>query len=229
MSKQDYVFKDDGGELKLVADFDGYYRNEENPWGQNGNTDEEKQFYDITRTQLVDAISMLREASNDNSLSIHEIGCGLGYVLDHVNRTLKIKNELISGSDISLEAIKRAKKLFPQYSFLTQDICIKNFVPATDARYKCLVLGQVLWYIIEHLEDAFHNMISMIKEEGYLVVTAGFFGNQKYGKDVINGPDGFMHFYLNTLSDSLKLIHFNIDYSCSKLGYPAVFVFQKKS
>ena len=53
-------------------------------------------------------------------MSILEVGCGLGYVVDLIARNNQ--NIRVSGSDISKKAIKIAKKKFPQYNFFVDDI-----------------------------------------------------------------------------------------------------------
>ena len=78
-------------------------------------------------------------------MSILEVGCGLGYVVDLIARNNK--NIRVSGSDISKKAIKIAKKKFPQYNFFVDDIT--NSRKILDKKFDIVIFNQILRYILE--------------------------------------------------------------------------------
>ena len=87
---KEYVFRtEEDGTLEFVGDFEGFYQNENDPWGQEGADERLRDYYAFSRSNLLTAIRNLTY-SHDNNINILEIGCGLGGVPPR-NKTL-IKN-----------------------------------------------------------------------------------------------------------------------------------------
>ena len=116
--KNDYIFsKNENGELKFIGDFEAFYNEDSDPWGQSSHTDiSYKNYYNYSRNKINKVIKSLNKMNG----SILEVGCGLGYVVDLIARNNQ--NIEINGCDISKKAIQIAKKKFPQYNFFVNDI-----------------------------------------------------------------------------------------------------------
>jgi len=174
MSSGSYIFKELVDGIKYVGDFNGFYANENNPWGQmdfQNNTDK--------RMLLVRVIDKL---PHNNIL---DVGCGLG----HITYILKMLfTEQVTGADISVEAIGRAKHLFPDVNFIQFDIR-DDKVPL---KFDVIIFNHILWYILPDLKKAIDNAFEMLSKNGHIVFTHHFLKDQKYGKDIIDGYFGFI-------------------------------------
>ena len=183
--KNNSIFsKNNKGDLKFIGDFEAVYNEDNDPWSQSGCTDiNYKKYYDYSRNKINEVIKSLHK----QHISILEVGCGLGYVVDLIARNNpKIE---VNGSDISKKAIQIAKKKFPQYNFFVNDITSnkKNL----DKKFDIVIFNQILWYILEKLDNSFLNSHRILKNNGYLIISQAFFrSEQKYGKDIVNGFKG---------------------------------------
>ena len=94
----------------------------------------------------------------------------------------------VSGIDISSTAIKKAKKQFPQLDFRVGEANQLKEMYMLD-KYDAIVLGEVLWYILDDLEQ----FILMLKREfrGYLIINQVFYkaGVQKYGTEYFTNQE----------------------------------------
>jgi 2-polyprenyl-3-methyl-5-hydroxy-6-metoxy-1,4-benzoquinol methylase len=99
---QDYVIKDG----VLVGDFEGLYRDFEDPWNQSRND----HIFDSRRQIALNWCRRLR--SEDGSDRFLELGCGFG----HLTHQLANEGFTALGIDISEVAIAKAQKLYPQIS-----------------------------------------------------------------------------------------------------------------
>jgi len=183
--KNNSIFsKNNKGDLKFIGDFEAVYNEDNDPWSQSGCTDiNYKKYYDYSRNKINEVIKSLHK----QHISILEVGCGLGYVVDLIARNNP--NIEVNGSDISKKAIQIAKKKFPQYNFFVNDITSnkKNL----DKKFDIVIFNQILWYILEKLDNSFLNSHRILKNNGYLIISQAFFrSEQKYGKDIVNGFKG---------------------------------------
>ncbi len=175
-----HVFKEENGKLKFVGDFDGLYATEENAWEQNGVTEGYREYYANSRQELVRTILQFKG-------NIAEVGCGLGYVVDFI---AKRTGRDVIGYDISKVAISKAKKQFP-YLFIKRNI-IKD-----EVHNDIIVLNEMLWYILPHLNQVLDNC-----KCDYLIINQSYLKDQKYGKDIIDGFNGM----LNVVSKKYPLV-----------------------
>tara|TARA_B100000902_G_C27280041_1_gene901202 strand:- start:876 stop:1562 length:687 start_codon:yes stop_codon:yes gene_type:complete len=183
--KNNSIFsKNNKGDLKFIGDFEAVYNEDNDPWSQSGCTDiNYKKYYDYSRNKINEVIKSLHK----QHISILEVGCGLGYVVDLIAKNNP--NIEVNGSDISKKAIQIAKKKFPQYNFFVNDITSnkKNL----DKKFDIVIFNQILWYILEKLDNSFLNSHRILKNNGYLIISQAFFrSEQKYGKDIVNGFKG---------------------------------------
>lgn len=88
---------------------------------------------------------------NTNLRSVLEIGCGEGFVLEYLTNHMEIPT--IIGTDISDEAVEKAKNRLPQAYFKTADLSSGNFAEALSQFEQpqfdlCLCLE-----VLEHILD----------------------------------------------------------------------------
>jgi len=219
-----YIFsKNNKGELNFVGDFEGFYKENTDPWGQSGYTDiKYKKYYDYSRNNINRVIKSL----NKKNISILEVGCGLGYVVDLISRNNHCVE--VSGSDISTRAIQVAKKKFPNYNFFVNDITSRKKV--TDKKFDIVIFNQILWYILEKLDDSIFNSHFILKNNGYFIISQAFLkSEQKYGKDIINGFKGLDQVMQSKYSDLFQLKSKNFHNSNKYLFDDGIFLFKKNN
>jgi len=199
MSKSgDFIFKrNPENRLIFVGDFDGYYRSENDPWGQSASSSM-RRYYELSRERLISIISKI-----DKKDHIMEVGCGLGYVTAMIAENFNESH--VYGVDISETAIKSAREKFNTLSFTQADI--SNLIPTVlpQNTYDIIILNQLLWYILEPLPQVLKNIHSLLTEDGYLIVSNAFAREQHYGVHIID------HFYGATAyfsrQNNFKLLH----------------------
>ena len=184
---KNYVFENKNESLKFIGNFEEYYKNEKDPWGQSGTDDRLKEYYLYSRKNLVDNIKKLENINN-----VLEIGCGHGYVSDFIQKNTNLD---ITGMDISKTAIKKCKDIFYNCEFIVGDICDPTL--SISQKYDVVMLCEILWYILHDLNIAFNNINKLLKNNGYVIINQGFLKDQKYGKDKIDGFNGLNKFVLS--------------------------------
>ena len=222
--KNNYIFtKNSKGDLNFIGDFEGFYNEHTDPWGQSGYTDiKYKKYYDYSRNNINSVI----KSFNKKNISILEVGCGLGYVVDLIARNNQ--NIEVSGSDISKRAIEVAKQKFPNYNFFVNDITSRKKV--TDKKFDIVIFNQILWYILEKLDDSIFNSHFILKKNGYFIISQAFLrSEQNYGKDIINGFKGLDKVMKSKYSDLFQLISKNFDNSKKYQFDDGIFLFKKKN
>lgn len=213
---KDFIFKEENGELKLVGDFEGYYQSEEDPWGQSGADERLQKLYNQSRLDLEKAVFGLQ-----NIKSANEIGCGIGYVTDYLSK--KLGDIEWSGIDISNTAIEKAKNKFPKINFFCKDICAKDF--SSENKYDVIILNQILWYILEDIDQVFINIDKLLNKNGYLIISTFFLKEQRYGADIIGSFDALILYCLK--KQDYRLINANIKYEDSQEHRDSILVLQK--
>lgn len=172
----DYVFKDG----KLVGRFDDMYKySKEIPWHQDNTS------YSIFSN--IDIIILQQYQYQ----SICEIGCGLGYISNRLNKELSSKDggkPKVTGIDTSQTAINKAKILFPEIRFVHGDVLKER--PFPREYFDLVVIKEVFWYICHNLTQFLQNVTAMIKEDGFIYVSQSFPEGEKWvGQEIIDSPD----------------------------------------
>lgn len=181
---KDYIFSQNkDGDLIFEGRFDEYYQDDLDPWQQSGNGDM-KAFYHESRNRVCSWFER-------GDIDILEVGCGLGYALQHFSTCF---DGNYTGMDISVSAISRAKQMFPQFKFIAGDIC-KKITTDEQANFDVIILNQLLWYILEDLDTVMENVSSLLRKNGKLIVCNAFARKQKYGNDIINGFHGASEYF----------------------------------
>ena len=168
----DYVIKDG----KFIGEFDAMYAQFNDPWIQS------KQPNQYARTA---GIIHLR---NFQIKTVLECGCGLGYYANWIHQDTGIVPVSV---DISSEAIKKAKNLFPHLHFEVADIT-KELSKYKDV--ECVMFAEIIWYILPHLKDIFDVLKSSFSGK-YLLVNQVFYkGSQRYGTEYFTNLQEFIDY-----------------------------------
>ena len=221
--KNNYIFsKNDKGELKFIGDFEAFYNEDSDPWGQSSHTDiSYKKYYDYSRNKINEVLKSVYK----KNMSILEVGCGLGYVVDLIARNNQSVE--VNGSDISKKAIEIAKKKFPQYTFFVNDITSDENV--MNREFDIVIFNQILWYILEKLDHSFLNCHNILKNNGYFIISQAFFrSGQNYGKDIVNGFKGLDHVMKSKYCHLFELKSKSFENSEKYLHNDGIFLFKKK-
>lgn len=184
----DYVFKDG----KLIGEFEEMYRNSVAvPWGQN-------KAYGKWYNKVSLAIAQ-RALEDSRTIKIHEVGCGLGYFISRFDK----KRYRLSGSDISMTAIRNARRNFDQIAFKVDDIRIEKKRP----RYDLVLISALFWYIYPQIRIVVKNISAMTDRQGYLFIAEVFprLKSRFVGKNTISSPDHLIKWlkpYFQTIAEA---------------------------
>ena len=207
---KEFVFKtEEDGRLGFVGDFEGFYKSDNNPWGQTGMDERLHEYYTFSRSKMLNTIDFLIN-SKAESVDILEVGCGLGYVSSKLQTELS-GNVNITGMDVSSTAIEKAKIIFPSLEFIVGDI--RSECLDIGKKYDIVLMAEVLWYVLEKLPHVFANIDGLLKNSGFLVFSNSFPREQKYGREIIDGFDGLVRYVCSNYFGKYKIIRAQVDYS----------------
>lgn len=165
--------------MALRGDFEGMYRDIEDPWGcsQEAGALSKRLFLEI----LFEKGTFRR---------ILDIGCGKG---DFTNALcLRNGGGLVVGWDVAASAVEQAKTRFSHLVFETRNIL--GPLAAGSPVFDLVVLSEVLWYILDDLDGVFGRIDALLSQGGVFGVHQYFPREQGFGRDVIDGLEGFAEF-----------------------------------
>ena len=142
-------------------------------------------------------LDLVSEVSSNKLCCVHDLGCGLGHFATRIKdrlASLPIEVLNVSGSDISTTAIEKASEI-KGVDFYECDIQHE----VLKQEYDIIVMSEVLWYLLENLETSFKNIWKSLSPHGTLIVKQYFPTTQNYGRDTINGVEGFYAFINRSL------------------------------
>jgi SAM-dependent methyltransferase len=184
----DFVFKDG----RLVGEFDQMYRrSSECPWHQ----DVQDEWLDIRIL-----LEMIKEHAPFDY--ILDLGCGLGYFLNILNKNVASNNCDMVGIDISSESCRRARQVFDKFRFysynLMRDRIPNNIVgPKIFTTNKLITMRGILWYVFQDLKSVVVNIKNLTESGDLLVVDQNFppLDSQFVGKDRIPNPESIVSLF----------------------------------
>jgi len=181
---QDYVIKDG----KLVGDFEGLYKNFDDPWHQSRSD----HLHDSRRSLAVSWCQRLRESNN--TTKVIELGCGFG----HLTQALCDKNFLAVGTDISKTAIDKARIANPGSVFL--ECRINDFVTLEKFDADIYLMAEITWYVLDDLDMFIENLKIQSNKRNrpvFLIhlLTTYAPGIQKYGADKFTNLDEILAYF----------------------------------
>lgn len=205
MSKsKSYIFEERDGKLEFVGDFEAYYRDSVDPWGQSATT-EMARYYQLSRQRTLDYIKMCPVRGR-----ILEVGCGHGHVI-HLLASY-FPDAIVAGLDISTTAISQAQQHYPNYRFLAGNIADLELVDKLgQGSFDVVILNQLLWYILDTLPQVQANIASLLGTNGRLVVSNAFAREQRYGIETIDHFDGAVRYFRNSSTFHLLSARFDND------------------
>lgn len=216
------IFRELGGSLEFVGDFDGLYRSEADPWGQSGARGPMASYYAASRNRLASALAGHLRGNGERL----EVGCGHGHVLAQINNA--VRGGRWHGLDVSLEAIEQARSHYPAFEFHVGDIA-SPFTPPTLGlgRFDAVILSQVLWYVLEAIDDTVCHCKAILRPGGILVVSQAFLrGPQRYGADIADGFHGALRLFCERFPE-LRLIEAQFDDSHTHQHHDGLLVFRR--
>jgi SAM-dependent methyltransferase len=137
---QDYVIKDG----KLIGDFDGLYKNFDDPWHQS------RDDHDSRRILSLSWCIELRKKFGCNR--VIEIGCGFG----HLTEQLRQHNFASVGIDISKVAIDKAREINPSSNFINAQI--NDFKKMSQFDPDIFLMAEITWYVLDDLNKFIENL-----------------------------------------------------------------------
>ena len=179
----EFIFKKlANGKLEFVGDFDAASENIDDPWGQSGLEPRMREYYKISRARTC---SLLASTSPP---SVLVVGCGTGHTMGGIQK--KMSCELV-GIDVSENALEKAQQFFPEFEYHVANITNKKTLAIIKNRqFDVVIFEQILWYILEQLDEALINVTLLLKPKGELIISNAFARDQKYGTEYINGYPG---------------------------------------
>ena len=179
-------------------DTKAYY---ENIYNQEIDIHDLKNLKSFTPFKQIKKNLILKHAKGNNIL---EIGCGLGEYLNLFNSTLY-------GTDISINALKKAKIFCPKANFFQAN---GEKLPIKNESFDCILLPD----IIEHVEkdqDLFKEVHRILKDNGRILIISHFSGGYKTKENEninlwtnVTGEGGDLRQYGFDLIDKLESIGF---------------------
>src|SRR5690349_1107892 len=114
VNPNDYIFRERlDGSLELIGDFEGMYREDDDPWNQAARPGLDlprQRYYTQSRANLIKILrGRLTPYPARTRLGL-EVGCGHGHVTKLLQDTLWMNWD---GMDVSKTAVDRASKLYP--------------------------------------------------------------------------------------------------------------------
>lgn len=182
----------------LPSDFDSVYRDNADPWEQSGRGHRQP-YYAAARVALAQALGAhLRDVMPaPEEFTGLEIGCGLGYAMEHVRRVV---GGVWTGMDVSPTAVHRAAERWP-HRFVVGDIRKGSENIPPNERFDVVMWSQILWYVCEPAADfceAVRNSLKLVRPGGLFVVHQAFIpmADQKFCKPDFHGFDATLEQFL---------------------------------
>ncbi len=177
----DYVFKDG----KHIGLYDEMYKySKEIPWHQDKMAFE---WY----SQI--GILMIRDVVKERGIpfsKILELGSGLGFFVSQ----LEPYGDKLYGCDVSATAAEKARKLHKSVDFFCWDICKEQESRET---YELVIMVEVMWYVLDHLENIKNNVLSLIPNGGFFLFKQSFpdLKTSFLGKEIFPNPKSILDFW----------------------------------
>ncbi len=181
--------------MTFRGEFDEMYLDIQDPWGCEECIDS------INKQIFLDILFFKRTYKQ-----ILDIGCGRG---GFTNRLFLRNGKNVTGFDVSPTAVKKAAQNFPHIAFQVKDILRDKISTGNKNQFDLIVLSEVLWYILEDIDGVFNNIQNAMTKSGILGIHQYFPDVQKFGKEVIDGIDGFESFITQNTNFqfSVKIIY----------------------
>lgn len=166
-----YVIQD--GEF--IGEFEEMYQRCDDPWRCNENAESFPN----------DLFLTLAKRSSSDGATVLDVGCGEGPL------TARLAGELegadVIGVDISSTAVEEARRRHDEPDFATLDIRSEDPSPLVEGDFDVVTMAQLLWYVLEDLDEVFFQVHRSLAEDGSLVILQYFLSpdDQEYGNEIM--------------------------------------------
>jgi SAM-dependent methyltransferase len=171
------------GNMTFRGEFEEMYRDIDDPWGCK------KGASSLNNRLFLELLFGERRFE-----SVLDVGCGLGSFTSSI--LTRNGGGRITGCDISETAIEKASATYPHIEFVVRNILTDNLDDL--GVFDVIVLSEVLWYILDDIEGVFKKAAKSLSESGILGIHQYFPDDQKFGRNMIDGLDGFESFIKNS-------------------------------
>ena len=180
----DFVIKDGF----LIGDFEGLYKNIDDPWFQS----REDHIFDSRRE--ICKLQCQKAKNLYGSNRILEVGCGFGFLTDQIT---KLGFETLV-TDISPTAIDKAVRINPNSNFKVAPY--NDFGIIKDFNPDIIIMSEITWYILDSLDEFLFNIKSFAKEKNspfFLIHILATYKNnvQRYGRDKFTNLDEIKEYF----------------------------------
>ncbi len=172
---QDYVIK--AG--KFIGKFEEMYQKFDDPWHQ-------KEKLPSSYSRAATPVTLL-EYQLTNVL---EIGCGLGAFTNYLTKA--VPDCSITGMDISRTAVEKARKSYPGINFIQGGVL--PFSKSPDAEYDAVILSEIMWYILNDLDEIIQNLSAGFQGKIVVINQAFYKGEQQYGTEFFTSLDEMVNY-----------------------------------
>ena len=124
-----------------------------------------------------------------------DVGAGLGFFTEFLARNIWQANPEARGlvTDISSEAVKRATEKLndPRLEFQALDVrTLARYPILPPAGFDLVVLAQVLWGLLENLNETLAALAALLPPNGLMLVSQHFPGTERqtYGRETVSSP-----------------------------------------
>lgn len=184
----EFIFRLEDEEIALIRDFEGMYRQCEDPHGQSRVL--ENLSYHLVTATLDRAVAML---GHERRLAIADLGCGLGYFTRHLKQCYS--DALVYGLDISSVALERAARRAPDCTFRRVDLKAPGLCIDGGRRFDLAVALDCLYYFEDHeIHGVLANIRALLVPGGFLMVGYHLPEDMRFG------------LYLRSLADAERLL-----------------------
>jgi 2-polyprenyl-3-methyl-5-hydroxy-6-metoxy-1,4-benzoquinol methylase len=172
----------------LIGDFEGMYKNCDDPWKQSQHLNR------LSARVEVSLIHLQRLKEDHGVTKVLEIGCGFG----HLSAEISNLGFEITGSDLSLTAIEKAKTFHPNIRFEVaafDDINVLHRVTPD-----VIIMSEITWYVLDKIPNflrLLENYAETQKKPIYLIHLLAAYkkGAQKYGTEYFTDLDGILNYF----------------------------------
>lgn len=168
--------------------FEEMYQDIDDPWGCSDHCNSLDN--QIFRLMLMEDFNKI---SCNTPKKVLDIGCGTGDATYQIFSTISgggVSLIEMIGIDVSLTAIQKAIQKYPSIKFYNKNIMWDEI----ESSFDLILLSEIIWYILDDLHGVFHKALRSLNPGGTLAIKQYFPKDQKIGKQVIDGLQGFENF-----------------------------------
>jgi SAM-dependent methyltransferase len=168
---------------KFRGDFEGMYRDCDDPWECQKNVSELR--------RDVSLMLLLHERRFGRIL---DIGCGLGAFTERL-RVANGETTSILGVDVSSTAVRRAREQYPLCRFEVLDVT-RDSLPGSTQAWDLILVSELIWYVLPQLPQLCAGIRAALAPTGILFIQQFYPGQQRFGLEFLKSPEELYERYL---------------------------------